>query len=230
MRRKFPALAVCGAVLAATLPAAAILVLRWDAPDGPLEQPWRFAAGGIPYLLFVAGMIWAGIHMYNMPKTWPVGPREPHWRSSHRAVAPNGSLVAEIAKAMEHSMANPTVGTLRISDGLEMPYCSPAFLWSDDSRYLAVPRWEKCGLFRNGLRQRLVIVDVGHRTLHVSPFVGWLLLPRTFEQGKLDVLPSHSAGITFGWKKEPLIVDVPQSLQAFKVEPYAAGAVLQSDS
>lgn len=217
MRRKFPALAVGMAVLGSIVPAALILLLRWDAPDGPVAMPWRFAVSGLLYGLFVTGLIAAIISASN-PRPAPLD--RPHWRSSHRAVAPDGSLVAEIAKAMEHSMSNPTAGTLRVSDGLELPKCSPAFLWSDDSRYLAVPQWEKCGLFRKGLRQRLVIVDVEHRTLYTSRFAGWLLLPGPFDQGKLDILESHGAGITFGWKKKPLLVEVPQGLQAFEKSAY----------
>jgi hypothetical protein len=137
----------------------------------------------------------------------------PPWRRSHRAVAPNGSLVAEIAEAVEHSMSNPTVGTLRTSVGLELPNCNPAFIWSDDSKYLAVPQWYRCfGLF---LRQRLVIVDVENRTVHGSRFTGWLLQPKTFDRGRLEVLVSHSVGITWGWKKRPFVVEVPQGLSAF---------------
>jgi hypothetical protein len=205
------------ALLGLLVPAALMLVLRWDAPDGPVALPWKFATGGLLYALFVAGFIFAVVSASN-PKPPPLD--RPHWRGSHRAVAPDGSLVAEIAQAMEHSMSNPTAGTLRVSDGLELPNCSPAFLWSDDSRYLAVPQWERVGLFRTGLRQRLVIVDAGPRTLYVSPFAGWLLLPRTFEQGKLEIVVSHRMGITFGWQKNPLVVEVPQGLQAFAQQPY----------
>jgi hypothetical protein len=218
LKKKFPALTVCLAALAAFVPVAAILVLRWDAPDGPLEQPWRFAASGIPYALFVVAMIWAGIHASNMPRSRPVQPDRPYMRASHRAVAPNGSLVAEIAQAMEHSMGNPTFGTLRISDGLELPKCSPVFLWSDESRYLAVPQWKSS--FLSSWRQRLVIVDVEQRTLYASPIKGWLLLPRTFDNGKLKIQVSHSAGLAFGWKKLPLVVEVPQGLQVFEKSGY----------
>jgi hypothetical protein len=137
----------------------------------------------------------------------------PPWRSSHRAVAPNSLVVAAIAEAFEHSMGNPTVGTLRISDGFELPNCNPAFIWSDDSKYLAVPQWHRCfGLF---LRQRLVIVDIETRTVHGSRFTAWLLKPRTFDCGRLEVLVSHSVGISWGWKKRPLVIEVPQSLSAF---------------
>src|SRR5215217_5675959 len=92
----------------------------------------------------------------------------PPWRSSHKAESPDGAMVASIDRAFEHSMSNPTVGTLTTSNGLELPHCNPAFIWSDDSRYLAVPQWHRrFGLF---LRQRLAIVDVVARTVYVSRF------------------------------------------------------------
>jgi hypothetical protein len=219
MRRRFPAPAV-GLVLALLgllAPAALILVLRWNAPDGPVALPWKFAAWGLVYALFVAGFILAVIRASDPERHRPP-PDRPHWRTSHRAVAPNGLLVAEIARAMEHSMSNPTVGTLTISDGLELLKCSPAFLWSDDSRYLAVPQWE--WRFVSSWRQRLVIVDVERRTRYTSRFAERLLLPVTFAQGKLELLPSHGLGITFGWKKKPRIVEVPQDLQAFEKSGY----------
>jgi hypothetical protein len=85
----------------------------------------------------------------------------PPWRRSHRATWPDGALVAGIDEAFEHSMSNPTVGTLRTSGGLELTKCNPAFIWSDDSRYLAVPRWcRRFGLF---LRQRLAITSSAPR-------------------------------------------------------------------
>src|SRR5262245_1041468 len=116
----------------------------------------------------------------------------PPWRSSHKAVSPNGKVVAEIKQAYEHSMSNPTVGTLQLSDGLELPRCNPSFIWSDDSRYLAVPQWRRrFGLF---LRQRLAIVDVVDRAVYVSRFTYWLILPTTFENGRLAVLVSHWIG------------------------------------
>jgi hypothetical protein len=146
-------------------------------------------------------------------QTEPYPYNRPPWRRSHRAVAPNGSLFAEIAQAFEHSMSNPTVGTLRTSDGLELQKCSPAFIWSDDSKYLAVPQWNRCLAFL--LRQRLVIVDIEHRAAYASRFTHWLLQPKTFERGRLEVLVSSNLGIAWGWKEKPLVVDVPQGFSAF---------------
>jgi hypothetical protein len=138
----------------------------------------------------------------------------PPWRSSHTAVAPDGRVVAAIEQAFEHSMSNPTVGTLRTSDGLELPNCNPAFIWSDDSRFLAVPQWRRrFGLFR---RQRLAIVDVVARAVYVSRFTYWLLLPTTFQGGRLEVLVSDRRGISWQWRDCPLVLKVPAVLSTFK--------------
>ena len=70
---------------------------------------------------------------------WPYN--LPIWRRAHRASSPDAQIVAEIDAAYEISMGNPTCGTLRLSTGLELERCNPSFIWSDDSRYLAVPRY-----------------------------------------------------------------------------------------
>jgi len=137
----------------------------------------------------------------------------PPWRSSHKALSPNGNVVAEIKQAVEHSMGNPTTGTLRMSDGLELTDCNPSFVWSNDSRFLAVPRWcRRFGLFR---RQRLVIVDVVERIAYVSRFTYWLMLPTTFERGRLTLRISHWVGISW-WREAPLTLTLPMDLSTFR--------------
>ena len=143
----------------------------------------------------------------------------PPWRRSHCATSPDGAINAEIAEACEHSMGNPTVGTLRLSNGLELLKCNPSFIWSDDSQYLAVPQWiRRFGLF---LRQRLVIIDVGNDTIFASRFTYWLLQPREFVDGRLEVAVTSARGITWQpWQRpEPLIVDVPSALEMFRKLP-----------
>ena len=100
-----------------------------------------------------------------------------------------------------------------MSDGLQLAECNPAFIWSDDSRYLVTPQWiRRFGLF---LRQRLVIVDVETKTVFASRFSRWLMQPRTLFEGKLEVTVSSSVGINWE-RKEPLILDVPEALSKFK--------------
>ncbi|MFO7904796.1 MAG: hypothetical protein ACQESR_30120 [Planctomycetota bacterium] len=111
-------------------------------------------------------------------------------------------------------MGNPTIGTLKTSNGHEIPRCSPAFIWSDDSRYLAVPQWiRRFALF---LRQRLVIIDIRANRILASRFTRWLLDPKAFVNGRLELAVSSSFGITW-MKLERFVIDVPTELNGFDV-------------
>jgi len=80
----------------------------------------------------------------------------PIWRSTFQLESPDGKLLAEIPSAWEVSMGNPTIGILKLSNGFELDRCNPSFIWSDDSRYLVVPRYfNRFGFFR---RQRVVLI------------------------------------------------------------------------
>jgi hypothetical protein len=116
----------------------------------------------------------------------------PIWRRAHRAVSPDGRHWAEIDPAYEVSMGNPTSGVLRLSTGLELPRCNPSFLWSDDSRYLAVPRFfDRFGLFR---RQRLVVIAVDERTRYQSRLLAYYFQPESFSAGELVVTANPFRG------------------------------------
>jgi hypothetical protein len=141
-----------------------------------------------------------------MSDQWPYG--LPIFRRSHRAISPDGSIVAEVNPASEVSMSNPTVGTLVISTGLRLDQCNPSFLWSDDSRYLAVPRYfRRLGLFR---RQRLAVVDLVQRRVVVSRRAAWYFQPESFCGGLLVVVQEpFRAAKRVSWR-------VPEELTAFK--------------
>jgi hypothetical protein len=114
---------------------------------------------------------------------WPYN--LPIWRSAHRAASPDGQAVAEIGSTCEVSMGNPTCGTLRISIGLELERCNPSFIWSDDSRYLAVPWYfYRLGLFR---RQRIVVIDTRERRALASRETAYYYQPESFAAGRLVV-------------------------------------------
>ena len=118
-----------------------------------------------------------------MSDPWPYN--LPIFRRSHRAGSPDGKIVAEIEGALELGMSNPTCGTLRLSTGLQLDQCNPSFIWSDDSRYLAVPRYFlRLGLFR---RQRLVIIDTVDRKAFASPERTFYYQPESFVDGLLVV-------------------------------------------
>jgi hypothetical protein len=116
----------------------------------------------------------------------------PIWRSSHRAKSPNKKYIAEIDPAYEVSMGNPTYGTLKLSNGLSLPKCNPSFIWSDDSRYLAVPHYFTwCFLFR---KQRMFIIDVEEHRVYASNEHTWYFQPESFAEGKLvaTINPFHN--------------------------------------
>ncbi|HET9228883.1 MAG TPA: hypothetical protein VFR31_19545 [Thermoanaerobaculia bacterium] len=114
-------------------------------------------------------------------REWPYN--LPIWRRFHRAASPDGKLVARIDPAYEVSMGNPTSGMLCLSNGLHIERCNPSFVWSDDSRYLAVPRYFG-SWFR---RQRLLVIDFADRIVYASSFSAHYYQPESFTAGRLVV-------------------------------------------
>ena len=115
----------------------------------------------------------------------PLAHDQPLFRQQHRASSPDARLAAEIARAEEVSMGNPTLGRLVVSDGLVLERCSPSFMWSTDSRYLAVPQlWRRLGFF---FGVRLLVADTRARTVYASQRTGAWLQPESFAKGELVV-------------------------------------------
>lgn len=118
------------------------------------------------------------------------------WQKLQESRSPDGEHTA-LAWGTEISMGNPTIGPFRLSGGLELEDCNPAFIWSDDSRYLAIPQWR----FMLGLqlRQRIVVVDLTTRVAFGSRPLGWLIQPLSFRNGVLLVdlnpgsVPRHTS-------------------------------------
>lgn len=140
----------------------------------------------------------------------------PIWRKTFGLNSPNGEITAKIASAGEVSMGNPTIGTLELSNGFELDSCNPSFIWSDDSRFLVVPRYfRRFGVFR---RQRLVILDVTDGSLMASRKITCYFQPETFLSGELTVtMEPFSDAITVKWK-------IPKDLDQFEpVKDFVAG-------
>jgi hypothetical protein len=80
-------------------------------------------------------------------------------------------------------MSRPTSGRLTVSASVELDRCNPSFVWSDDSRYLAVPQWfQRFGVLR---RQRMVVIDVAGRSAVASPEMARYFQPESFSGGVL---------------------------------------------
>ena len=135
----------------------------------------------------------------------------PIWRDSFKLESPNGKSLAEIPMASESSMGKPTIGTLYLSNGFELTNCNPSFIWSDDSRYLAVPRYfRRFGLF---LRQKLVIIDTVGGKLVESKKTGCYFQAESFLQGQSVVTLEPFSD------REPIVWHIPADLnQLFPVK------------
>lgn len=112
-----------------------------------------------------------------------------------RVQSPDGRRVAQIDPAIEISMAYLTMGTLCVSAGPHIEHCSPGFVWSDDSRYLAVPQF--VGIRK---RQRLIVIAFEEKRVYASIARAKCLEPESFREGQLVVTvnPSPLRGLTFG--------------------------------
>lgn len=141
----------------------------------------------------------------NMIEEWPYNLAI--FRRSHKAVSPDGNDHAEIEKAYEVSMSSPTCGALRTRSCFALEYCSPSFIWSDDSRYLAVPQFfTRFGLLR---RQRIAIVDIKDRRGYLSRQIGFYYQPESFAEGVLSVTKEPFK------KKETIQWKVPECFSQF---------------
>jgi hypothetical protein len=93
------------------------------------------------------------------------------------------------------SMGNPTYGLLCVTGGPHIERCNPSFVWSDDSRYLAVP--QSYGFFN---RQRLLLIAFAEKRVFASKERTWYFQPESFTGGQLVVTiePFRSArSVTF---------------------------------
>ena len=115
---------------------------------------------------------------------WPYN--LPIWQRSLHLESPDGTMWAEIKDAAEVSMGNPTMGTLVVSTGLVVERCNPSFVWSDDSRLLAVAQYTSNWLGGTG-KQRLLIVNVRENTAWRSPKLAYYVQPESFQNNKVSV-------------------------------------------
>jgi len=139
----------------------------------------------------------------------------PIFRRSFRAASPNGAVIAELLIAREVGMSNPTSGLLQLSTGVMISDCNPSFIWSDDSRYPAVPRWAlRAGVLRG---QRLLVVEPAKNQVFESSWFWGFLQPESFAKGQLVVVrnPTRPRPQRLSWA-------IPAGLAGFTSRSVAA--------
>lgn len=85
---------------------------------------------------------------------------------------------------MEVAMGAPTRGTLIISNGIEIENCNPSIVWSEDSRFVAVPQWTP------SRGQRLIVIDVEKKQIHEFPQKYAVLELDSFKDGIISGVDS----------------------------------------
>ena len=95
------------------------------------------------------------------------------WADSLNLPSPDGQITAVIDDGHEFGQGSPIIGTLVLSNGVTFEGCSPSAVWSDDSKFLAVPQWVPVR------RQRVLVISMEKKT------AGWV-------SGKFSVLELHS--------------------------------------
>ena len=130
----------------------------------------------------------------------------PPWRRSYEAASPDGQWCARVEDTWEIYMSGPTKGTLIIEGLFQILDCSPIFIWSSDSQYLAVPQWKYW--FRR--RERLLILDTKEKIIHASRSIYQLLILNDFDDGILTGIDSPV------WKPKKVKISVHEALAKYK--------------
>jgi hypothetical protein len=106
------------------------------------------------------------------------------WDSSLFLTSPDGQITAVIEEASEFGQGSPTIGILKLSNGLTFDKCNPSAVWSNDSKFLAIPQW------RTTQRQRILVISIEQATFGYTPDIFSVLELHSFSRGKIKGINS----------------------------------------
>jgi hypothetical protein len=106
------------------------------------------------------------------------------WADGAVVESPDGTKTARLEDGHEITQGSPTFGRLVLSTGLQLEGCNTSMIWSEDSRFLAVPRW------RRDRNQSLVIIDTVRGEVHVAPGTFRVLQLSAFRGGIVEGIDS----------------------------------------
>jgi hypothetical protein len=105
------------------------------------------------------------------------------WADGAVLESPDGTKTARLVDGHEFGQGSPTSGRLVLSTGIQLEQCSPSMVWSEDSRFLAVPRWTWRG-------QNLVIIDTVRGDVRLAPGTFRVLQLSAFRDGIVEGIDS----------------------------------------
>ena len=110
----------------------------------------------------------------------PISP----WSYSAVIVSPDGKFTAEFKYGSEVCQGGPTYGLVTLSNGMTFDGCNASFVWSTDSKYLAVPQWTH---YRE---QRLLVINAERMTFELLPEIFQVLELHSFADGVVEGIDS----------------------------------------
>jgi hypothetical protein len=110
----------------------------------------------------------------------PVSP----WAYSARLESPDGKFTAAFEYESEVCQGGPTYGRVVLSNGMTYDSCNASFVWSDDSKYLAVPQWTR---YRE---QQLLVINAELGTSEILPEVYQVLELHSFKEAAVEGIDS----------------------------------------
>ena len=113
-----------------------------------------------------------------------MAPKISAWDDSLHSTSPDGRITAVINDAHEFGQGSPTTGTLVLSNGLRFERCNPSVVWSDDSKFLAVPQWTTVP------HQRLLVIAMEREAIGYPRELFSLLELHSFSAGKIKGVDS----------------------------------------
>ena len=106
------------------------------------------------------------------------------WEYSLNLTSPDGQITAVIDEASEFGQGSPTSGILQLSNGMTFESCNPSAVWSDDSKFLAIPQW------RTTQRQRILVISIEQATFGYTADIFSVLELHSFSAGKIKGIDS----------------------------------------
>jgi hypothetical protein len=125
-------------------------------------------------------MIENGIIDDPVSRETPISP----WSYSAFLVSPDGKFTAKFEYGSEVCQGGPTYGVVTLSNGMTFDGCNASFVWSTDSKYLAVPQWTH---YRE---QRLLVINVEDQTFELLPEIFQVLELHSFQEGVVEGIDS----------------------------------------
>jgi len=113
-------------------------------------------------------------------------------------LSPDEKTRAVVDNLREYGMGSPTIGILKLSIGMSLDYCSPSIVWSDDSRYLAIPQLTKKGF------QQLLVIDVIRKKTGYIPTEYKVIELYTFSAGIIRGIDSPFTSTT------PIVIPIDE--------------------